>query len=185
MSTGTPVRSPRAVVVFGVAGSGKTTVASALAARIGADFVDADDHHDAARIAQMASGIPLRDADRWDWLMRLRAVIDGAAKEGRSIVLACSALRVSYRDVLREAATPLVFVGLDISRSALEERLSRRPAHFMPAVLLDSQLETYEPPDPAERDRDAFTVSAEQDVDAVVADILQEFERSGLGGHRN
>ena len=131
------------VVVMGVSGAGKSTVGAALATRLGVRFVDADSLHPAANVAKMAAGTPLTDADRWPWLALVGGALAGAASEG--LVVACSALRRAYRDAIRAAAPEVRFVHLTVSRAALDERVADRPGHFMPASLLDSQLEALEP----------------------------------------
>ena len=132
---------------MGVAGCGKSTVGAMLAGRLGVPFVDADSLHPPANVARMAAGTALTDADRTPWLgavgQALAAPPDGA-------VVACSALRRSYRDLLRAAAPDAVFVHLDGTRERLAERLTARLDHFMPAALLDSQLATLEPLEPDE-----------------------------------
>ena len=145
----TPAPSPRAVIVMGVCGTGKSTVGQALAARQGWTYADADDFHPAANVEKMRAGTPLNDADRAPWLDLLRSHLEERLNQGRSAVLACSALRVRYRDVLRggvDTPDPRVrFVHLAGSRELLADRLDR-PGHYMPASLLDSQLATLEAP---------------------------------------
>ena len=133
---------------MGVAGSGKSTVGEALAAAVGWRFVDADDHHAAASIAKMARGEPLDDGDRWPWLDRLRAIIDGALAGGGALVLACSALKASYRARLAggDAGGRVRFVYLAGTPELLRARLAQRPGHFMKPGMLDSQLATLEVP---------------------------------------
>ena len=139
--------SPR-VVVMGVSGSGKSTVGAALALRLAVPFCEGDALHPAANVAKMVAGAPLDDADRAPWLERVNAWLRTCASGG---VVSCSALRRRHRDRLREGLEdPLRFVFLDPPRRELEQRLSRRRAHFMPAALLASQLETLEPPGPDE-----------------------------------
>lgn len=135
---------------MGVAGSGKTTVARLLAERLDWAFVDADDLHPPENVAKMTSGHPLTDDDRRPWLDRVVARIDEEARAGRSTVVACSALRRSYRDALRCARTPLAFCHVSVPEAVLADRLIRRKAHFMPAALLQSQLATFEPLEPDE-----------------------------------
>lgn len=138
-----------AVVVMGVAGCGKTTVAAALAARVGGAFIEADALHSPAAVAQMRVGVPLTDVDRAPWLDRVAGRMRDTAATGHGPVFAaCSALRRSYRDRLRAGIGPncsVVFVHLDVVRSDLAARISGRPDHFMPVALLDSQLATLEP----------------------------------------
>ncbi len=133
------------VVLMGVAGSGKTTVGRALAARLGLDFVDADDLHPAANKARMRAGTPLTDAERWPWLDAVHSVLRAAAAAGTGAVVACSALRAAYRDRLAHELPELRFVHLTADRDVLAARLAARRGHFFGPALLDSQLETLEP----------------------------------------
>jgi gluconokinase len=130
----------RPVVVMGVSGSGKTTVGEALAEALGVPFADGDALHPAANVAKMAAGIPLDDADRAPWLDTIGALLSAG-----SIVIACSALKRTYRDRLRAAAPDLELVFLEVDRATLLDRMTHR-THFMPPSLLDSQLATLEPP---------------------------------------
>jgi gluconokinase len=134
------------IVVSGPSAVGKSTVGRALAERLGFDFVDGDDLHPAANVAKMAAGIPLSDDDRWPWLDAI------AAEMARSerIVVACSALKRAYRDRIRSGASGVAFVQLVADRDTLLARASSREGHFMPAELVDSQLETLEPLQPDE-----------------------------------
>ena len=141
---------PRHLVVMGVSGSGKTTIAKRLAAELRHEFADADDFHPEANVAKMASGRALTDADREPWLRALAAWIAQHRSLGLSTVLACSALKRRYRDTLRSAAPHLLFVHLDAPRETLLSRLRHREGHYMPAALLDSQLATLEPLAPDE-----------------------------------
>lgn len=137
---------PFAIVVMGVSGCGKSTVGALLARELQVDFIDADNLHPAGNKAKMAAGTPLVDEDRWPWLASVGAAMKGETDGGRSVVVACSALRRVYRDALRDAAAGLVFfVHLHGTRELLAKRLGRREAHFMPPSLLDSQLATLEP----------------------------------------
>jgi gluconokinase len=157
------------VLVMGVSGAGKSSLAQALAERLGAGLVDADDLHPASNRAKMAAGIPLTDADRTPWLAALADVLRTATHDGRSTVLACSALKRSYRDVLRTGAPALRIVHLRAQPATLHHRLAARTGHFLPASLLDSQLATLEPPTP---DEHALTLTAEQPLDALVAQAV-------------
>jgi carbohydrate kinase (thermoresistant glucokinase family) len=146
-----------AVVVMGVSGSGKSTVGRLLAELLGADFVDADDLHPAANVAKMAAGSPLTDEDRAPWLVLVGEAIATRREAGAPVVVACSALRRAYRDAITAAALgDVVFVSLDGSPELLATRIGARRAHFMPATLLVSQLQTLEPLQP---DEHGFTVS--------------------------
>jgi gluconokinase len=136
---------------MGVSGSGKTTIAGPLAARLDYAFADADDFHPSANVAKMQRGEPLAEGDREPWLASLAAWIAAQDRAGRSTVLACSALRRRHRDTLRGGAPGRVrFVHLTASEAALRERLQRRQGHYMPPELLDSQLATLEPLEPDE-----------------------------------
>ncbi|PWJ54428.1 gluconate kinase, SKI family [Quadrisphaera granulorum] len=132
----------RAVVVMGVAGCGKSTIAGLLAERLGWPLGEADDLHPPANVAKMASGTPLTDDDRWPWLDDVRAWIDAQPSD---CVLTCSALKRDYRDVLRKAEAQVLFAHLDGTVEQLRARISGRVGHFMPPALLDSQLATLEP----------------------------------------
>lgn len=134
------------ILVMGVSGSGKTTVGQLLAARLGLPFYDGDDFHSAANVAKMASGHPLTDADRADWLATLAADI-GTWERAGGAVLACSALKESYRQTLQAGApVPIQWVFLDTDPAVLRARLQARTGHYMKADMLDSQLATLEKP---------------------------------------
>jgi len=133
-----------ALVVMGVSGAGKSTIARALAEQLGWDFAEGDDLHPPANVAKMAAGQPLSDADRGPWLVRVAGWIDREIEDGRHGVITCSALKRSYRDVLRRPE--VLFVYLSVPREELERRMAARRGHYMPASLLHSQLETLEPP---------------------------------------
>jgi gluconokinase len=131
---------------MGVSGSGKTVIGSALARALGVEFVEGDSYHSAENVARMASGIPLTDDDRALWLRRLAARLRQAKDAGTGLVMSCSALKRSYRDVLRSGAGDLQFIFLRGTRALLDERVGGRRGHFMPPSLLESQLATLEEP---------------------------------------
>ena len=133
------------LVVMGVSGSGKSTIGAAIAARVGALFLDADDFHPASNVAKMASGMPLTDEDRHPWLIAVGDEIAHRAANGEEVVMACSALKRSYRDLLRGRVDDLFFAQLDGSHELLAARIGGRTDHFMPSSLLNSQLATLEP----------------------------------------
>ena len=134
------------VVVMGVSGVGKTTIGVRLAERLGVPFVEGDSFHPPANIAKMSSGVPLDDADRLPWLEALAAELERARRTGGGIVLVCSALRRSYRDILRDGHDDVVFLFLAGDKTLIGERLAARRGHFMPPGLLDSQFAALEEP---------------------------------------
>jgi gluconokinase len=147
-----------AVVMMGVSGAGKSTIARRLADELGWDFAEGDELHPAANVAKMAAGEPLTDADREPWLAAVGGWIDAEISAGRHGVITCSALKRSYRDLLRRPE--VLFVYLAVPRTELERRLHNRRGHYMPVSLLASQLETLEPP---AADESALTVVADGD----------------------
>jgi len=157
------------VVLMGVSGSGKTTIGSLLAERMGAVFADADDYHPAANKAKMAAGHPLNDTDRQPWLETLNQLMRGWNEAGKSGVLACSALKESYRTTLASGMAEGVvrFVLLDGAKELIEERLARRRHEYMNPKLLESQFATLEPP------ADALTVVNDKSPEAVVDEIVE------------
>jgi len=158
------------VVLMGVSGSGKTTIGTLLAERMGATFADADDYHPAANKAKMAAGHPLNDEDRQPWLETLNGVMRGWNDAGKGGVLACSALKESYRKTLADGMAPgtVRFVLLDGAPELIAERLAHRTHEYMNPKLLASQLATLEPP------KDALTVVNDRAPDEVVEQILRE-----------
>jgi gluconokinase len=158
------------VVVMGVSGSGKTTVGVLLAKQLGWRFQEGDALHPPANVAKMASGTPLTDEDRWPWLHAIAALIDTWRAEGVSGVVACSALRRAYRDILIAGRPDVRLVYLRGEKTLLAERVAARRGHFMPPALLDSQLATLEEPGP---DEHPITVSIDRPPDVQVAEIVQ------------
>lgn len=155
------------VVVMGVTGSGKTTVGEALAHALELPFLDGDSLHSVASVERMRAGIALTDDDRWPWLDRIGARLGDAGRGPGGLVVACSALRRSYRDRLRAAAPGLRFVFLDGSRDLLDRRLGTRSGHYMPRTLLASQLETLERP--AADEDDVLHLLVDEPVAQIVA----------------
>ena len=157
--------APR-VVVMGVSGSGKSTLARVLAQRLGGEFLEGDDLHPPRNVERMAAGVALTDDDRRDWLLAIAQRLADARASQRSLVVSCSALKRSYRELLRSACPDLAFVHLHADRALLDARMRARSDHFMPPSLLASQLQTLEPPSANER---AITLDAAL-PDAQLAD---------------
>ena len=165
------------IVAMGVSGAGKTTLGRALAERLGFRFEEGDDWHDPKSVEKMRRGEPLDDEDRRPWLERLNRAIQTWIASERGVVLACSALRRSHRQALRSGlADPrqLQFVFLDGDREEIERQLRARTGHFMPAALLQSQLETLEPPEPAEAIRVRVGTPVDRAVDAVIRELQSD-----------
>ena len=160
---------PQHLIVMGVAGAGKTTVATILAERLGWPVAEADEFHPPVNIAKMSSGTPLTDEDRWPWLDAMRDWLTAHTLEGRSTVVTCSALKVSYRDILRSAQGRVRFVHLDGTVELIGERLANRSGHFMPPSLLPSQFETLEQLGP---DEDGIVVPVSSSANTVADQAL-------------
>jgi gluconokinase len=131
------------IVVMGVSGCGKSTIGSALAERLGCPFLEGDDFHPRENKVKMSDGIPLNDHDRKGWFTAIR---DALEKESNLVIVSCSALKQKYRDFFSELHRPVVYLHLTGDRSLLEERIGSRSGHFFDSKLLDSQIETLEPP---------------------------------------
>ena len=172
---GTEGNSPCALIVMGVSGAGKSTVGEALAARLGWRYEDGDSFHPASNVAKMHAGQPLTDEDRWPWLRAIAAEIDRVCKAGPHVVIACSALRRAYRDVLLHGRKDVRLIYLDGTEPLIGDRLSHRQGHFMPPGLLASQFATLEPPG---ADEHAVRVSIDAPVEIIVDDVLNQL---GLG----
>ncbi|RYD37327.1 MAG: gluconokinase [Verrucomicrobiaceae bacterium] len=167
-NAGIDVFPARVLVLMGVSGSGKTLVGQEVARRWEASFEDADHWHAPEAVAKMSAKIPLTDEDRAPWLARLRRDVIEATPPGRRMVLACSALKKRYRDLLRGGDRDVLFVYLEGSLSLIAERLAGRSGHYMPPDLLASQMATLEVPGP----REAITVSIDQPPDAVADAVM-------------
>ena len=160
----------RHVVVMGVSGCGKSTVALGISHALGLPFAEADRFHSESNVAKMSAGTPLTDADRRPWLADLAAWMAAQAREGQSTVMACSALRRAYRDILRHGPPRVQFVHLDGPTELIAARMSARPDHFMPASLLESQVATLEP---LEADEEGVVLDLREDPDTLVAEAVR------------
>ena len=163
--------SLRALIVMGVSSSGKSTIAEQLADRLGWHFEDGDSFHPPANVAKMSAGQPLTDEDRWPWLQAIANAIDKIADADSHVVVACSALKRAYRDVLVHGRDDVRIVYLDGSRELIAERMAKRKNHFMPPGLLDSQFATLEVPGADEK---PITVSIDASADEIVDAILAQ-----------
>lgn len=168
------VRATPAIVVMGVAGCGKSVIGEALAAALGALFIEGDRLHPPENVARMASGQPLTDALREGWLDAIGQRIAASVASGQGVVAACSALKRSYRDRLRGFCPDIVFVYLEIDPATAKKRVGNRKGHFMPASLVDSQFATLEPPAANEA---AITLDGTRPVADTVATALSLLAR--------
>lgn len=164
---------PQRIVLMGVAGCGKSAVGAALAARLGASYLDGDDLHPASNIAKMSRGEPLTDDDRWPWLILVGQKL--AIPQG-ILILGCSALKRRYRDRIRaEAGAPVTFIHLSGTKELIAARMGARSGHFMPTTLIDSQFAALEPPT---ADENVITVDIDMPLAALVAAISVKLEET-------
>ena len=164
---------PCALVLMGVSGSGKSTIADRLAARLDWRFEDGDGFHPPGNVAKMSAGQPLTDDDRRPWLQAIADEIDRVSRERKRLVVACSALKRAYRDILSHGRKDIRFVFLNGSYELIAGRLAARKGHFMPPGLLASQFKTLEPPDTSEH---PITVSIDAPVETIVDDIIHQLK---------
>lgn len=177
LSTSALSRLPRPpiVVVMGVAGSGKTTIAQLLAKRLGCALLEGDSLHSAENIRRMAAGIALTDEDRHDWLIAIAERIANAAHNGEALVVTCSALKRRYREMLRGDVAHLVFVYLSGDKSLVEARVNERHNHFMPGSLVESQFAALEVP---LADEPVIYCNIELTPQVIVESILEQLPRT-------
>lgn len=162
-------KMPSVLIVMGVSGSGKTTIGTKLAERLGWPYLDGDDFHPQRNIDKMHAGHPLTDDDRWPWLRAIAARIDELRAAGQHAVITCSALKRAYRDVLIGDRADVRLVYLDGDKELIKQRLANRHGHFMPPALLDSQFTALEVPSP---DEHPISVSIAPKPDAIVDAIV-------------
>jgi gluconokinase len=162
---------PCALVVMGVSGSGKSTIADKLAERLSWKYEDGDKFHPLSNVAKMSAGQPLTDEDRWPWLQAIADEIDRVCKARERAVIACSALKRVYRDILVHGRNDVRIIFLEGTQELIAARLNLRKGHFMPPGLLASQFKTLEPPG---TDENPVTVSIDASVDAIVDDIVRQ-----------
>ncbi|MEH6580262.1 MAG: gluconokinase [Amphritea sp.] len=160
------------LIVMGVSGCGKSTVGQKLAELLGAAFLEGDSFHPAENVARMAAGIPLTDSDRAPWLEQLSRRM-AEHDQSSPIVLACSALKKSYRQLLAANSDQVVFVYLQGDRNDIQQRMAERLDHFMALSLADSQFETLEEPD---SDENVITVSINHSVEKIVDQVVQSLK---------
>ncbi|HKS19880.1 MAG TPA: gluconokinase [Bradyrhizobium sp.] len=158
---------------MGVSGSGKSTIADALAKRLGWRYEDGDKFHPASNVAKMSAGQPLTDEDRWPWLQAIADEIDRICSKGGRAVIACSALKRAYRKMLVHGRGDVRIIFLDGTEALIASRLAARRDHFMPPELLTSQFKTLEPPAPDER---PVNVSIDATVESIVDDIIRQLK---------
>jgi gluconokinase len=171
MDSSPSIPATTTIVVMGVSGSGKTSTARELQRQLGWEYVEGDDLHPPENVEKMRSGTPLDDDDRWPWLRRIAALIGEHEAAGTSLVLTCSALKRSYRDLLCDGHPSVWFAHANTSEHTLVERLEQRRGHYMPPSLLRSQLDTLEPLDD---DEPGAVVPGEGSVEETVSDLLSE-----------
>jgi carbohydrate kinase (thermoresistant glucokinase family) len=160
------------VLVMGVSGAGKSTIGRALADALGADFLEADTFHSPANVAKMTKGVPLDDSDRWPWLDAIGQALDQAVRDGKRVVLACSALKQAYRDrLLKNGGRTGFTVFLKGEPDLIAARMSGRSGHYMPPTLLPSQLATLEPPE------DAIVIDIAAAPEEIMREILAKLPR--------
>ena len=160
--------SANAIFVIGVSGTGKSTIAEAIAREFDAVYLDADDFHPEENVAAMSNGYPLTDEMRAGWLKTVCSAASLHQNEG--VTVACSALKKAYRDTIRQSVVGCRFVFLDVSREVLQDRMTNRPGHYMPVSLLDSQLDTLERPSADEPD--ILPVDGTLQVSNIVSSVL-------------
>jgi gluconokinase len=167
------MENPYYLIVIGISGSGKTSISKMLAAQLNIDFIEGDDLHPQENIDKMKNGIALTDADRLPWLSIIKKKIATKIIKQESFVLSCSALKVSYRDILREAGD-IKFLFLKVDEKEVSQRLEHREGHFMPKSLIHSQIETLE--SPKENENDILIIDASKNTSEVLEECLKKIK---------
>ena len=169
------MRSNLQLIVMGVSGCGKSTVSQAVGKKLGLEVADGDDFHSAESRAKMHSGIALEDADRWPWLDRIaQHLTTHPTHLPAGKIVACSALKLAYRNQIRATVPDLLFIFLDGSSDLIRERMAKRQGHFMQLSLLDSQLRTLEKPTSDEKD--VMAINIDNSIEKIVSQITFALE---------
>jgi gluconokinase len=174
MDSSPSIPATTSIVVMGVSGSGKTSVSVELTRQLGWEYIEGDDLHPEANVAKMAGGVPLDDEDRRPWLQRIADMIGEHEAAGTSLIVTCSALKRSYRDLLREGHPSVWFAHVEASPEVLAERLAHRRGHYMPPSLLDSQLATLEP---LGDDEPGEVIAGDGPLAQTVAEVLTDLRK--------
>ena len=174
MDSAPSIPATTSIVVMGVSGSGKTSAAREINRQLGWEYIEGDDLHPEANVAKMAAGHPLDDEDRWPWLRRIAQVIGEREAAGTSLVITCSALKRSYRDLLRDGHPSVWFAHMEVSQQVLADRLAKRQGHYMPPSLLDSQLATLEP---LAEDEPGDAIAGDIPLAESVTELLSDLKR--------
>lgn len=169
-------KTSRIIIVMGVSGSGKTRIGQAIAEALNYEFQDADWFHPELNKAKMKKAIPLTDSDRLPWLLKLRCLIEKSIKRKTSMILSCSALKESYRQILAQKGEPVRFLYLKITPEAVRLRLNKREHEFMNKTLIESQFDILEEP------RQAMIIEAESSFEQVLKDALQVLSAKSICG---
>ena len=167
------------IVVMGVSGCGKSSIAEALAKKLDVDFVDGDDLHPQANIDKMASGQPLNDDDRQPWLEAISQLGKDKVAAGKTLVVVCSALKKQYRDILRNASDNMQFVFLKGSFELIHQRMQSRQNHFMKASMLESQFNTLDIQDSINDEHDILVVDITPSIEEITASLVTHFTAQG------
>jgi len=174
MDTDDGERGTNSIVVMGVSGSGKSTVAAGLVDRLGWEFAEGDDFHPPENVEKMRSGHALEDGDRWPWLRRLATWIGEHEATGRNAVVTCSALKRAYRDLIRDGHPSVWFAHVSADPGLIRDRVEQRSGHYMPPLLLGSQLATLEPLQPDEPGAVVSGVAPPAEVADQILDALRK-----------